>query len=104
MVLYQIQHPEKKVKGLFYTTTSLSSVAKDCAEFLGIKCYENYKHQEYPLVKCNISNKGEKIYHLPFDQMYDRVVIEPQKGECFTFTIKEAEEKGFRRAYRWKPE
>lgn len=104
MVLYQIQHPERKVKGLFYTTTNLSSVAKDCAEFLGIKCYENYKHQEYPLVKCNISNKGEKIYHLPFDQMYDRVVIEPSKGECFTFTIKEAEEKGFRRAYRWKPE
>lgn len=104
MVLFQIQNPEKRVNGVFYTTTVLSPVAKECAEFLGIKCFENFEHQEYPLVKCNISRNKEKIYHLPFDQMYDRVVIEPEKGECFTFTVKEAEEKGFRRAHRWKPE
>ena len=45
---------------------------------------------------------GEMIYHLPFDQMYDRVVIEPEKGECYVKTVAEAEQKGFRRAYRWR--
>lgn len=41
-----------------------------------------------------------KIYHLPFDQQYDNVKIN-KPGECFAFTVKEAEGKGFRRAYKW---
>ena len=53
------------------------------------------------LVKqCNIGKQGEKIYHLPFDQQYDKILIDKQ-GEFFAHTVKEAEEKGFRRAFRW---
>ena len=53
------------------------------------------------MIKCNISKTGEKIYHLPFDQQYDRVEISPNKGECYVYTVKEAEDRGFRRAFRW---
>ena len=42
----------------------------------------------------------EKIYHLPFDQQYDRIAIDAGKGECYTATVKEAEKLGFRRAFR----
>ena len=56
---------------------------------------------EFPRIKCNINRAtGEKIYHLPFDQKYDSVVIEEKKGECYAFTVQEAENKGFRRAFR----
>ena len=60
---------------------------------------------DYPRIKCNVGRDSygfkTKIYHLPFDQQYDNVIIEPQKGECFAFTVEEAENKGFRRAYTW---
>ena len=55
---------------------------------------------EFPRIKCNINNDGEKIYHLPFDQQYDRVQI-INDGEMYATTVTEAEEAGFRRAYRW---
>ena len=58
---------------------------------------------EYPVIKCNVAHDGEKIYHLPFDQQYDRVEISGKKGACYVETVKEAEEQGFRRAYRWRP-
>jgi len=41
---------------------------------------------------------GVKIYHLPFDQQYDRTKIIPDKGEKYVYTVAEAEKAGFRRA------
>jgi hypothetical protein len=35
------------------------------------------------------------------DQMYDKVIIGDEKGECYVSTVKEAEDLGFRRAWRW---
>jgi hypothetical protein len=56
---------------------------------------------DFPRIKCNINRTtGEQIYHLPFDQQYDAAVVDCAKGECYAFTVKEAEEKGFRRAKR----
>ncbi len=104
VVLYQIQNPQKEVSGVFYTTTSLSETAKECADFLGIRYYENFQYQDHPLIKCNISRNGEKIYHLPFDQQYDNTFITPKKGDFYANTIQEAEHLGFRHAYKWKPE
>lgn len=103
VVLYQIQNPKRKVSGIFYTTTSLSQTAKECAEYLGIKYYENFLYQDYPFIKCNISKTGEKIYHLPFDQRYDSIFITPKKGDLYVSTVQEAENLGFRHAYKWKP-
>ena len=92
--------PDKNYKPLFYTTTTLSDVAKFCADQLGIEIIEKEKFIDYPCIKCNISRNGEKIYHLPFDQQYDRISIESANGECYVATVEEAESKGFRRAYK----
>jgi hypothetical protein len=47
---------------------------------------------------------GEKIYHLPFDQQYDRTKIRPGTGEKYAYTVAEAENDGFRRAWKWRPD
>lgn len=92
---------EKRIVPVFYTSTNLSPTAKDFAESLGIEVYENVPLVMYPLIKCNISQRnGEKIYHLPFDQQYDNIKIDPP-GEFFALTVAEARAAGFRRAFRW---
>lgn len=100
-VLFEMQNPKyTSVTGTFVTSTTLSPVARQCAERLHIQVYENISLGEFPMIKCNISKDGEKIYHLPFDQQYDRVVINPERGEFFAHTVSEAENAGFRRALR----
>ena len=72
------------------------------AEALGIRVDRIPLTTDYPMIKCNISGRTrEKIYHLPFDQQYDRVVIGDRDGEFYAATIEEAEAKGFRRAWRY---
>ncbi len=89
------------VCGVFVTNISLSETAKKFSEFLGIEVVENLDIGDYPCIKCNINKTtSEKIYHLPFDQQYDTTVIR-EPGEFFAMTVREAEEKGFRRAFRW---
>ena len=64
---------------------------------------ENFPFQQYPSIKCNVSRRnGEKIYHLPMDQQYDRTIIEQERNECYVETVAEAENLGFRRAWRWR--
>lgn len=96
---------DTKAKGVFVSTCDLSKKAQAFADQLKIKCSQvEFKH-DYPKIKCNISERtGEKIYHLPFDQQYDRIIIESEKGECYAGTVAEAEHKGFRRAKRYIPE
>jgi len=100
-ILQVMEHPECQVSGIFITTTSLSSLAKSCANYLHISVVEKFPLRSYPLIKCNISRDGDKIYHLPFDQQYDRVIINPSDGDCYVSTVQEAESKGFRHAWRW---
>lgn len=94
---------DKKVVPVLYTTTALSDTAKKFADKLGVKVYVKEK-KEYPMIKCNIGRNKEKIYHLPFDQQYYKVNIDELKGEFYAWTIKEAVDKGFRRAYRHNPQ
>lgn len=95
----------KEVVPVFVTNIKLSDTAKRMASYLGVEYVEDYPMFDYPRIKCNVGHDSygfkTKIYHLPFDQQYDNVIIEPQKGECFAFTVEEAENKGFRRAYTW---
>lgn len=100
-VLYRLDHPSSNVLPLFVTTTDLSPMALRVAQFLDITIVSSYSPQEYPMIKCNVGKDGEKIYHLPFDQQYDSIVISPDKGEGYAYTVAEAEGKGFRHAYRW---
>ncbi|MFH1356620.1 MAG: restriction endonuclease [bacterium] len=101
---YRDEHPNENVTAYFYTSTKLSDLARRFSKELNIELKENFKFDKsYPCIKCNISRKnGEKIYHLPIDQQYDKVKIEPETGEFYCATVKEAEEKGFRRAFRYK--
>lgn len=104
---YKLEHPEENVIAAFYTTTEVSDLAKKFAEELSriipIEIYANFPLQKYPLVKCNVSRRtGEKIYHLPFDQQYDRTLIEEERNECYVETVAEAERLGYRRAFRWR--
>ena len=95
----------EKVVARMVTSTSLSETAKKFADSLGIQYWEGAEMDfNYPCIKCNVSRQSsEKIYHLPFDQQYDKVLIEPEKGEFYCSTVKEAEDSGFRRAWRWRP-
>lgn len=99
----QTKFPSRQIKGILYTTTKVSEEAKKEARTLGIKIFEEFPLEEYPMIKCNISESGEKIYHLPFDQMYDKTFITPKNGDLYVATVTEAELYGFRHAHKWDP-
>ena len=94
----------KEIIGILITNIELSDRAKKYAKYLGILYIEKTEIGEYPMIKCNIGRDQfgnmTKIYHLPFDQQYDKTKIS-KDGECYAFTVQEAEEKGFRRACKW---
>jgi hypothetical protein len=100
---FRIDNPHAIVSGRFVTTTKLSDRARAFADRLEIRVDEEFAFDEsYPCIKCNVSMAdGERIYHLPFDQMYDATVIHRDRGEFYARTVKEAEDAGFRRAFRW---
>ena len=105
MVCYCIENniPQKNVKGVLVTNIHLSDKARKMADFLKIQYVEDIEKGDYPCIKCNIGHDefGEtRIYHLPFDQQYDATKID-SPGEFFAMTVKEAEEAGFRRAFKW---
>ncbi|MFZ1946228.1 MAG: hypothetical protein WAW06_01620 [bacterium] len=97
---YKLENPDSAVTPVLTTTTSLSEVAKEVARILGIRVEHVPLSASYPMIKCNINlSTGERIYHLPFDQQYDRTMI-CRAGECYVSTVAEAEREGFRRAWR----
>lgn len=85
---------------MFVSTVPLSDTAAEFVAELGIE-FRQQPFGKYPVIKCNVNNKGEKIYHLPFDQMYDKTDVS-NPGEFYAMTVAEAEAAGFRRAKRWK--
>lgn len=95
---------ENKLRPIFFTSTSLSDKAKEMADALSVEIRENEPLGEFPRIKCNINSdefsSPTKIYHLPMDQQYDRTIIGNRSGEFFAFTVKEAEDAGFRRAFK----
>ena len=90
------------VSALFITTTNLSPVARKAADWLQVKVKEGFElSKTYLMIKCNINQAtNSKIYHLPFDQQYDRTKIVPALGEFYAQSVADAEKKGFRRAWR----
>lgn len=95
------ENPGKSYKAVFITTTKLSDTAKKCAEICNVTCVENFPMADYPLIKCNSNKDGEKIYHLPFDPQYDKIVISKNKKSCYAWTVQEAEKLGFRHTYHY---
>lgn len=101
LVLFPDLITSGQIQATLITSTKLSDTAAQFAKALGVKIIEEKPLDKYPLIKCNIRVDGEKIYHLPFDQQYDRTLIK-NKGEFYAATVKEAENSGFRRAFRWR--
>jgi len=95
---------DEKIRPIFFTSTKLSTKAKYMADALSVEVEENHQIQDFPRIKCNINTdefgSETKIYHLPMDQQYDRTIIGNRKGEFYAFTVKEAEDAGFRRAFK----
>ncbi len=93
----------QSVSACLTTSTLLSPVAKNAAKWLGIDVCEGLAlDKSFPMIKCNIGKKSrERIYHLPFDQQYDRVSIETSTGEFYASTVRDAEAAGFRRAFKF---
>ena len=95
---------ENKLRPIFFTSTKLSDRAKEMASALSVEIVENKPIGEFPRIKCNINydkfGLNTKIYHLPMDQQYDRTIITKSKGEFYAYTVKEAEDAGFRRAFK----
>lgn len=106
VVLYKIDHPDllQTVHPVFITNTALSETAREVAVVLGITVVESHEMAEFPRIKCNIGQdefgRQTHIYHLPMDAQYDIVQIK-DPGEFYAFTVKEATDAGFRRAYKW---
>jgi hypothetical protein len=107
IIKYKIdnQNENRQIMGLFITHTTVSNEARLFAKALDIEITENVELGEYPIIKCNNGKDGygnkTKIYHLPMDQQYDNTIIEKEKGDFYAFSIQEAEEQGYRRAYKW---
>lgn len=51
-----------------------------------------------PVIKGNISSSGERIYHVPGGQYYDKTVINESAGERWFCTEQEAIDAGWRRS------
>lgn len=103
LVSWQLDHPGQSASALMVCTCPLSDDAARFAEYLKIDVNQNYDISglsDYPLIKCNIGSGG-RIYHLPFDQQYDRIRIDYSADEFYAGTVEEAEAAGFRRAWRW---
>ena len=104
VVLRAIETTEEKIRGIFVTTTQLSDKAKAIAKHLNIWIYQKIPLKDFPRIKCNINKAtGQKIYHLPFDQQYDKTEINNKNGEFYATTVVEAENAGFRRAFKHNP-
>ena len=103
VIEYNLENQEK-AEGILITNTVLSEKAKEFANVLGITYKENFQIGDFPRIKCNIGvgefGEKTKIYHLPFDQQYDSTKID-SSGEFMAMTVAEAENAGFRRAYKW---
>ena len=103
---YQLQEKiskKVKVKPIFYATIDFSDMAKKVSKALNIQIKTEKLKKDYPMIKCNINpSTKEKIYHLPFDQQYDKVIIGNNPGELYVKTVTEATKKGFRRAFRYR--
>ncbi|AHG48849.1 hypothetical protein RLEG12_07895 (plasmid) [Rhizobium leguminosarum bv. trifolii CB782] len=51
-------------------------------------------------IKGNVSNTGERIFHIPGQEYYRETVVNPLRGERWFCTEEAAREAGWRKAFR----
>lgn len=103
LTAYKLDLPsDESVTGRLIVSNQLSEQARVFARVLQVEYVEGLQLTAFSRIKCNVSRTTqEKIYHLPFDPMYDHTMVEPKRGERYALTVNEAEAMGFRRAWRW---
>ena len=78
---------------MFYTTTHFSYYAIRIAKYFGIILHEEFTMpKRFPIIKCKYR---EHRYYLPCDWNYLTLRLNLNKGDCYCFTIDEAEQRGF---------
>ena len=102
---YAKKHPESNVIGVLYATCALSNAAAIAARRWEVEVRGDVPFsgpQSYPVIKCVKNQIGEKVYYLPVDRNYDSVNVDFSAGDFYAYTAAEAEDSGFRYAYRWR--
>ena len=85
-----------------FTTAKYSKKAKKVAKDLGVELNRLELNTSYPIIKCCISENGDKSSSLPFDSHYDEINIDIEKGEFYAHNVQEAVNKGFQRLQNFK--
>jgi hypothetical protein len=92
---------QKIPRALLVSTTDFSEDAVFAANALGVSLVTKEFNPAYPCIKVHVSRVGEALYHLPFDQQYDRISMNLSKGDRYVATVREARAINARRAMRF---
>jgi hypothetical protein len=87
---------------MLVSTSAFAEDSKKAAQALNVKLVVMPLDKNYACIKVHKSRNGEAIYHLPFDQQYDRVQMDISQGDAFVKTVKEALNMGARRAQKYQ--
>ena len=93
---YKKGYPHEAVRGAFFSTSGFTEKSADFAKVHGIKICRKELPRRFPVVKCKVREKNYKCYRLPADNGYYSLKINPDNGDCYCLTVKEAEDKGFK--------
>ena len=88
-------------RAVLVTTANFSEEARRVAQVLGVELRAKALDRSYPMIKCCVSENGNKFYYLPFDAGYDTLKPITRKGGFFARTVREAVESGFRRSEKY---
>ena len=88
---------DNNLSAIFYSTVKFTSDAKKVAKRYKIDCQVKEFNivYEYPSVKCGKTYDGRKFYCLPFDEEFDKIQLHCDRGDCYKFTIDDAEKSGY---------
>ena len=96
---YRCRYKNRRVSGVFFTTSRLSFDALIASRNLEIETHDSFLMWSFfPVVKCKCF---EKKYYLPDDWHYNDVNMDLKAGDMYCMTVAEAESKGFARGMRW---
>ena len=88
-------------KPILISTAEFAIDAKSVADTLGVVLNVKPLDKSYPTIKVHASRVGEPLYHLPYDQQYDRIKMKLNDGDRYVNTVIEAHKFGARRAMKF---
>lgn len=101
-VLLKAEESLKAVpKPILISTAEFASDARSVADILGVALDVKALDPNYPTIKVHASRVGEALYHLPYDQQYDRIKMRLEAGDCYVNTVSEAHKLNARRAMKF---